>query len=691
MITQRKIAGEKLEVGERFIADNFGASCGMNEIRGLFSTLCLIPENLSSFNKKNQTDLKFGTYQTSSMLKVFSKISERTVITISKLATIHSDNIPKIESSQYLNSFNIILGDTVLDRINFWNFRTLKPSWTEEQSVLLIQPSLIDNFEFINILREYLHKNNYVDKVALRSSSLKKEQLEYTKSILQRNDNMVHLFENYDSPIIPKKEDIEKSNPYKIKSSSIFKINEQVSDLQADEPEHFNYIPTRFSHIKTGQSAIDLRIERHNNLSQYTNVIDIWRIPRERSVTPCFTGNHLSKISKNYLLTIVPPRPPNFSSETENTYQKLKYQLVLPEDKGLFESLIRKELRGLLPEDDMRPKKQPFYKEIMLSDKGQNLSGVISMFDSLSEAHKYFTNKFFREILPEYYHRDTLTFKEIFGILPNSREYKNKVKNSLNLSDEICTNKYLEENFKDSFEYLVEKKVFYQMYQRRCDYCGHINSKTIDEIRKQNRCEICRTVFYAPIDLEWRYKLNRFVYKSLYERNGLTVLWALGILLNKNIENSFYFLPEVDLLYNENKKEEVDILCVSGGQFIVGEVKKSSIGFTKKEIEIKKFIEKINRLKPDIALLVFEQYFPPKNIEGLDKDKSLAKKHLKSVMNKIKESIPKYISVECIVAEENPDFNQHPVELPSGYSVRTNKILGLGSVPTIDTQILLKI
>ena len=202
----------------------------------------------------------------------------------------------------------------------------------------------------------------------------------------------------------------------------------------------------------------------------------------------------------------------------------------------------------------------------------------------------------------------------------------------------------------------------------RCDYCGHKNTKTIDEIKRKNKCEICKTLYYVPIGLEWEYKLNRFVFNALFERNGLTVLWALGYLFNRSMGNKLYFLPEVDFFYNENQKEEIDVLCILDGKFIVGEVKKSALGFTEDENETQKFIKKINHIKPDTALLVFEQYSKE------SKDHKLAEQKLADALNTIENSIPEYIKVAVIFAKTDRKFTEYPIEVPPGYGPRTNKI-----------------
>src|SRR5690606_29497172 len=120
-------------------------------------------------------------------------------------------------------------------------------------------------------------------------------------------------------------------------------------------------------------------------------------------------------------------------------------------------------------------------------------------------------------------------------------------------------------------------------------------------LKKENECSICHTKYFAPVDLLWEFKFNSFVADSLVTRNGLSVLWALGYLHDSQFQGSFYYIPEANLFFEEGGKEiweEVDILSVGNGKFLVGEVKKTATSFLRKDGDIEKFIVKVNALKP---------------------------------------------------------------------------------------------
>lgn len=653
VITQYKEVAE-----ERFIADNFGTAWNTinypNPIPGLLDTLCLVPEGFC--DKRH----KVGTTITSSVTDILAAVAQKKVLTIAKLAMAHSDNIPRTEPYNWSKSFNIFIGETCLDRINFWNARHLAPHWVDIPGALLVKESLFNDEAFVKELGLFLNNNNYLGhssqyEVSIRSLSVEKDKLERMGELLKKATyNRVFVPDNYSEAALPEPKELDRDY-VRAKAGSTFKVNERENTLQAEEPEHFSFSPMRFYGFNKGQWAIDLTIERHNNLSRYSNVTDIWSLPRRRNATRCFTKN-LSKVSKDHTLTIIPFKESHFG--TEEIRQRLEYNLSLREDGEFFRCLVTGDIYPLADNDARSCLKHDCYKDIELSDKGQNLRGVVSMFDSLSEAYECLTNRFWREALNKCHTKDALDCHKIFGCLPNTREYTERIKNELRLKDIKVARDYLVASFTDSLEFLVSKNVFYQVHQWRCHYCGHTNTRTIDEIRKENNCEICKTVYLVPIDLEWTYKLNRFVSGSLCERSGLLVLWALGYLQERNRAKSFYYLPEVDLYpeYDKPERSEIDILCVLGGKFYAGEVKKSALGITKGEA-LEKYIKKIELLRPDVALLVFEQLC---NEEG---DKELAKTELTAAVEKIQQCNVVGLEVSVIIASDNPQFSEYPIDI----------------------------
>jgi ribosomal protein S27E len=638
---------------ERFLTDNFGTAFGLgtypNPIPGLFDTCCLVKKGLPEH-------MYAGTTRIYSFTDVLSQITSKKSVTISKLAIAHSESIPRVKSytCPWAQNFNLFIGDSYLDRIHFWNARHLSPDYIGVMGALLVSKKLSEDTVFINQLGQFLNRHNFLGqnnsqpKVAIRSYSLSKEELFLIRDrIISCTFNTVYLNDPYDSPAIPTTENLG-SYHHTNGDTTTFKVNESVNEIQAAEPLHFAFSPARFKNLNKGQWAIDLVIERHNNLSRYSNIIDTWSLPRRSKVTLAFTNN-LGKVSREHLLTLLP--------------KSGNYNLYLPNNELIFRHLLldfasppHNDLRASLNDDS--------YKDIAISDKGQNLRGVISMFNSLDYAYACLTNKFWRKVLRDSRNEvgsDGLyTYNQLDGFLPTDRLFKEELKNKLHFENIGKVKPYLSANLKDTLEFLINKEVFYQVHQWRCSYCGNSNIRTFDHMRRENDCEICGLTYFAPIDLEWKYKLNDFVYRSLCERNGLTVLWALGYLQDQDRQNSYYYLPEVDLYpeYDNYKvTNEIDILFVLEGKFYAAEVKLSAAGFTREPDDIKKFVNKINLIRPDVALLVFEQYCE----DSVDLEQT--REDLGTTIADISARVGDYVKVKTVIASDFSDFSEHPIDL----------------------------
>ena len=701
LITQYKEISE-----ERFIADNFGTAFDVhiypNPIQGLFDTLCLVPNDLNE-------RMYAGTIKTTSVTDILSQINDRQAITFAKLSMAHSKSISSVQSRSWSNSFNIFIGETCLDRIHFWNARSFSPDYIGVPGALIVKKIQIENTDFINQLGLYLNSHNFLGQhsgqaeVAIRSFSHSEEDLRPIRDKLQKcTYNRVFLTKEYNNPAVPSARDFKNYDHSRSADITTFKVSEDINKIQAKEPEHFAFTPPRFRGINDGQWVVELEIERHNNIeSRFVNVINTWMPPRRHNAVRAFTNN-LGRVLKNNRLALIPSTDtyPFGRAPIKSAYI---YSLFLRDDETFFRYLVHESVD--FPSEDLRSTNtHNSYKGLSVSDKGQNLRGVISMFDNLSEVSECLTNKFWRQIIRPYTSRkaDMIIDKsyELIKKEDEESDIKNHLKNLFNigvasgkednkfpdnifswgqlcnirLNDSQSTEQlrkklrvgkrfkirdYLVADFNDALESMINKRVFYQVHQWRCSYCGHTNTLTFDNIKRINNCEICGDKYFAPIDLEWKYKLNDFIYRSMHTHTGLPVLWALNYLKEMTINNSFYYLPEVDLFLNDNseKKDEIDILCMLDGRFYAVEVKLSATGFTKKQDEINKFIKKISLIMPDVALLAFEKYC------DLETNVVSAKEELKNVVKDISQKVGQHIKVETVVASDFEEFNELPLNL----------------------------
>jgi hypothetical protein len=643
----------------RFFSDNFGTAFDVHivthAIPGLFRTLCLVPPGLSD-------RIVAGTERCTTVAEMLSAISNGKVVPIASFAMSHSEAIRRPQQRQWASNFNLFIGDSLLDRIHFWNARHFSTGMLVPEMTFFNDPDLVVQ------LGKYLNNNNFIGqsngprRVSLRSHSHTQEELASINRILQQHThNMVVVSETFNRPAIPDTSDLKLGFYTASSDTSTFKVAEDSSTITPKEPAHFIYIAPRHKFIAKGQWMVDLDIQRHNNLSPFSNVVDNWMLPRRREIVKAFTTS-LGKITAGNQLAVLPTLT-NYPFGGQLTNTNLLYALRLPSDESFFRYLVQDFVE--YPNDDLRgTTTKASQRDLSISDKGQNLRGVISMFDRLYDAYSILTNKYWREVLRSANDDSAkylvFTRNKLDSFLPNDRSSKETMMGKLNVDDIGKVQKFMDNNLTDTLEYLIRVNVFYCVHQWRCQFCGHINSRNFDGMMIRNTCGICNTVYFAPIDLEWTYQLNEFVYRSLVKHTGLPVLWTLGFLQDQSRRHSFWYLPEVDLYKDHNQpdeKSEIDILCMSEGKFYAVEVKLSASQLVNSSKEVKDFIEKVGFIQPDVAMLSFERYCDrEEDVEGI-------RNALSERVDQIKRSIGSGTEVRVLVASDLREFIEHPAEL----------------------------
>lgn len=647
----------------RFLADNFGTALSIlnvtHAIPGFFKTLCLTPAGLPA-------NIGAGTERCSSTLEALRAISDRKATPISRLAMANSAGMPRIDSLNWGNAFRLFVGSTPLDRIHFWNSRHLVTHDTP--NALILEPTFFDDDQLVKQLGDYLNKHSFLSRgneqhrAEIHSSSVAADVLNVFREKLQPHTwNTVHVAQMSNAYAIPSQKDLDERIYDNTSDTATTKLTEDSSEIAATEPAHFIYIPAQLKELARGQWVVELTIQRHNNLSKYSNVVDTWALPRRRKIAHAFT-KRLAKPTLSGRLALVPSSE-NFPFRGHAIKNRCSYELYLPTDETFFHNLALRLFR--YSADDLRASiPRAGYIGMETSDKGQNLRGVISLFGQLPTAFGILTNKFWRAVLAEAKEDSTrpLTFKldKLCSLIPNDQGTLQRLTQQLRLGNVGKTAKYLRDSMIDTLEHLVRLNVFYQVAHWRCGYCGHSNSRSFDEMKIKNRCDICATEYFAPIDIEWQYELNDFVYRSLHKHAGLSVLWTLGFLQDRMHAGNFWYLPEVDLYESDDDpatKNEADILCMLDGEFYAAEVKRSASLFVGKEGELEKFVKMIGILRPDVALLAFERYCA----EG--EDEAAIKVKLGEVAAAIRERVGRWTKLEILVAQEVHGFNDFPADL----------------------------
>lgn len=655
----------RMEPANRFLADNFGTGFSLHNVThaipGLFKTLCLVPADLPG-------NVVAGPEYCFSTLESLCAISDRKATPIARLAMVNSAGMPRPESMGWAFAFRLFIGSTPLDRIHFWNSRHLGSSWSDTSNALILEPAFFDDEQLVKQLGQYLNKNNFLGHgngpyhAEIHSSSLAADVLSAIRDKLQPHTwNAVSVSRAFNAPAIPSQKDLAERIYDKTTDTTTLKLTEDSSEISASEPAHFIYLPPQQMGLARGQWIVELSIQRHNNLSQYSNVVDTWTLPRRRKIARAFT-DRLAKPTSGGRLALVPSTA-GFPFRSQPIKAPSSYEIHLPSDETFFRHLVLEFFQ--YPADDLRASvPRAGYADLTVSDKGQNLRGVISLFDHLSTAFGILTNKFWRTVLAKAKEDSTkpLTFdlNKLDSLIQNDGGTIQRLTQELHFGNVGITKKYLRDSLRDTLEHLVRSNVFYQVAHWRCSYCGHLNSRSLDNMKIKNECDICATEYLAPIDIEWKYELNDFVYRSLQKHSGLPVLWTLGFLQDRLFSGAFWYLPEVDLYERDDdpeNKNEIDILCMLDSSFYAIEAKLSASIFLNKAGAIDKFVKIIGLLRPDVALIAFERYCAERE------DEQATKARLTEAAKVIHERIHPCTKLEILVAQDVADFNDFPAGL----------------------------
>ncbi len=375
----------------RFLPDNFAVRLSTSSStfshHGVYETICYTPTEVP----KNYI---VGTYRCSSLAELVNKLAKKEVRSFSRLSSIHSEGIFLPNDREWSYFFHIIIGESVLDRINFWNIRHFSSGWSPNvtPSSLILSPSLIEDEQFCKAIGSYLNNHNYFGTsngppiVHVTSYSLDRNTCAALMKKLQgdRNTwNLLSISHNFSEIALPKRDKYEHYRPAAGVPVPSFKLNDSENVFAAKGPDHFKYLPPNFLHAKNGQWLVDLEIERHNDTSDVVNVYTDWKLPRRLEVLRAFTNN-IGKINREGNLSLIPASDhdaPIFHEHDVN----YTIQLRLPEDETVFRSLVLSSNRKDYYDFRQCLNRNKYY-DIRLSDKGQNHRGVVSKFHNTLEA-----------------------------------------------------------------------------------------------------------------------------------------------------------------------------------------------------------------------------------------------------------------------------------------------------------------
>ncbi|HEY5123867.1 MAG TPA: hypothetical protein VIK14_09050 [Ignavibacteria bacterium] len=537
--------------------------------------------------------------------------------------------------------FSVVVGDTVQDLLYFWNRKFCLSSFHKTViRQIWIPHNVAKDEEFAEVIKKFIKIYSYEswqqnNLIKFISTSIEEDELEeiatnLTKGLYSRNE-----IKKCDNIKLPKLNN--SMYYYKIKENSYKKLYELEDTFEIETPKQ---ISDPSNHMKW---AIDLFIEYNSKRFQNYSGKDFWlQLPKRNWLTSWIITLN-SRVNSNGFITAIPGG------------KSPKIKIRIYDDYYTFQDLLVENHKERYPHSDPRNTlKLNFFEDFRISDVGDNLGGILDLFNGLFNAHDFLSERYFRNIFDFMSNRVKVTNENILDIiekeihekfkdLEKSDDFNDKkldylIKlilkystNNVNSSREV-TFEYFEETAKKEFdEYnnlknlkegeefkyerrdllrivdsLVSHNILIMGIKPQCPRCGFKNWIQVNEIKSIVNCIGCRYEFNTEAESKWFYKLNKLFEIGYSTKGLLPVILVLGELM-KGVKSSFLLIPCVELLddfddnlyreKNVKSKHEIDILCLRDGEFIIGEVKQLNKSFHKSDFD--KMYDISIRIKPD--------------------------------------------------------------------------------------------
>jgi hypothetical protein len=367
-------------------------------------------------------------------------------------------------------------------------------------------------------------------------------------------------------------------------------------------------------------------------------------------VAGVFVQGHASRIDRTHSVSV------------EMRYQG-PFRLRRPSESEVLRLLLEAARTRTYSENLQVKEEKRRFNAIVASDKALYVSGIIELFSGLQQAGHFFEHSFWRNVFEHLSKRGPETEKKLFERVINKlSKHKETIVSQLasgsngpiewlsrfviQLSREQGSDEpdiafaqlkkqfhaqreqYMvndpsfrpstaeellhdqEEATRDlqgTVQQLTNAGILLQGIRVRCSNCGSGYWREMGVIQQKLTCEGCGATIHSPIEPTWRYRLNSLV------RNGIALHGCLAVIvalhgLREGARDAFIYAPGLALYRNsedENAEAEIDILCISDGQLVCGEVKSSASEFT--SVELKKLAGVARELKADrVVIFAFQ-------------------------------------------------------------------------------------
>jgi hypothetical protein len=535
---------------------------------------------------------------------------------------------PPQRSDTAQEEYSILVGDSAQTWLYFWNriFLVrdhLRLAW----NTLCLSSTLLREESFIGPLREFLKRHarrdgNSPSSLTLQSFECSEEELaELRARILNGLD------------VIPR---TKKLGPGEFPRVNITRPEVYIgwgpatTHQQGTSRESLLSSPGSRVPIDQGTWVMDLRIQYIPRFAFYGNEVLSWKLPRRVGVAEAFFNQRRCRVDADYSLSVEMRRLEPFI-------------LRLPDESEIFHRAA-----GIMEVNSYDANlnvivKKPKYHRLSLWDKGLYLNGILELFGGLQSAGRFFEHSYWRGV----FQRLSLGAPEkeagLFERVRNSLEKKKRLMASqlegdhakpidwlshlvirhareLQVRQEEITFSELESAFQEQRERfivanpefrtvtsheeveedrksatadllrvlqgLTDGGVLQQGLRIRCTNCGSRFWREMGTLQQKVKCDGCNTTVPVPVESVWRYRLNSLIRNGIALHGCVPVISALRC-LRERAHESFIYTHGVALFkdyYDTNPEAELDLLCISNGKLVCGEVKSSASEFTRDEL-----------------------------------------------------------------------------------------------------------
>ncbi|MBR9915565.1 MAG: hypothetical protein GYB32_12195 [Algicola sp.] len=281
-----------------------------------------------------------------------------------------------------------------------------------------------------------------------------------------------------------------------------------------------------------------------------------------------------------------------------------------------FSNLIRQLIQSPVIHGETKDSK---FLTVGPHDDSNKLAAFIKTFNSSFDTiDDFFTDKFWVDLFEhlcttESASGQSITFKRLVSrceeiLKENGVDLGAREKTFLNKEN-------LEIGLKATLKELCNNKVFLKGFSIKCTNCSSYFWYPLTEIDHTVNCKGCLERFEFPVEPEFSYKLNDLIknniFQSANQRDGnLAVIRSLAS-IRRGSRSSFEYSPQLNLYddYHSNMPcSEIDLIGISDGKFVIGEVKHNSKGFSEnKNKALKGIVEIAKEVYPDkIVLACYE-------------------------------------------------------------------------------------